>query len=120
MPLDAAGDLPRVVELSKDLGAAAVHHQLLGNHKLAGRQFKAVIECRGERKRSVGVEVVQPAKEVLPVDRKPVPFDAAVDRPHAVGGLVDGHSRRKCSSREGQHAVGVVQRRVLGTRLIEI
>ena len=54
---------------------------------MAHRQLEAVVECGFERKRSVGFEVVQPTHEVLPVDRKPAPFDAAVDRPHLVGGL---------------------------------
>jgi hypothetical protein len=51
------------------------------------RQFEAVVECEIERKRAVGFEVVQPAHEVLPVDRNPAPFDAAVNRPHPVSTL---------------------------------
>src|SRR5689334_14739653 len=79
-----------------------------------------MVERGSERKRSVSFEITEPAHEVLSVDRKPVPFDARVTRPQLVRRLVDCYPRRKCSSREGKHAVGIVQRSILGTGLIEI
>ena len=120
MPLHPAAVLVRVAELSAHPRSAAVHHHFFGVDEITRRELGAVVERGCERKRAVGLEIVQPAHEVLPVDRQPVPFEAAVDRPHPVRRLVDRHTRRKRSGREGQHAVGIVERRVLGTRLIEI
>ena len=56
----------------------------------------------------------------MPVDREPVPLHAPVDRPHLVGGVLNGDPRSERSGREREHAVGVVQRGVLGARLIEV
>src|SRR6185436_14861177 len=89
--------LGRVAELSKDLGPAAIKLELLGNDKITRRQLKALVKCGCERKRPVGYEITEPTPEVLPVDRKPVPFDAAVDRPHLIQGLLDRYTRRKRS-----------------------
>jgi hypothetical protein len=33
---------------------------------------------------SIGNEIVEPSKVVLPIDRQPATFDAAVDGPHSV------------------------------------
>src|SRR4030095_13310858 len=81
---------------------------------------EAVVVRGREGKRPVGVEVVYPAKVVLPVDREPVLLEAAVDRPHLVGGLLDGHAGSKSSGRESERAVGVVDRGVVGTRLVDL
>src|SRR5258705_2929844 len=89
MPFDAAGVLPRAIKLSKNLRATAKHVQLPRNDKVARRQFKAVVESRRQWKRSVGDEVVQPAKVVLPIDCKSVPVNAAVYRIHAVVRVFD-------------------------------
>src|SRR5688572_29122801 len=104
-----------VAELSMHPRTATVQHPLFRLDKITHRDLAAAVECGGERKWSVGFEITEPTHEVLPVDRQPVPFDATVGRPHPVRRLVDRDTRRKGSGREGQHAVGVVQRRVLGT-----
>src|SRR5215510_292459 len=51
---------------------------------MTDRDLAAMVLCGCERKRAIGLEVVEPTHEVLPVDRKPVPFDAAVGCPHPI------------------------------------
>src|ERR1044071_1535072 len=58
VPLETGGILVRVAKLSEDLGATSIHSQLPGNDKIARRQFKAVVEGRGERNWPIGFEVV--------------------------------------------------------------
>src|SRR5262245_56181418 len=84
MPPCADTIFGRVAKLSKDYGSAGIKLELSGNNEVTCCQLKAVVKCRCQRKRSVGYEITQPAHEVLPVDREPVPLDAAVDRPHLV------------------------------------
>ena len=45
IPFDTTAILMRVAKLPKDLGAAAIQHELLGNDKMTRRQFIAVVEC---------------------------------------------------------------------------
>ena len=116
----AAAILVGVAEIPVHPRGAAVQHPLFRLDKKTRRDLGAAVERGRDRKWSVGYEVVQPTHEVLRVERKPVPLDPAVGRPHPVSRLVDRHTGRKRSGREGQHAVGIVERRVLGTRLIEI
>src|SRR4051794_11582465 len=69
---------------------------------------------------SIGNEIVESSKVVLPIDRQPAPFDAAVDGPHSVRRLVKGHTWRKRSGSKCQHSIGIVERCVLRVALIEI
>ena len=109
MPLYPTAILLRVAELSAHPRSTAIQHPLFRVDEVTRRELGAVVECGCERKRSIGFEIIKPTHEVLPVDRKPVPFHAAVGRPHPVRRLVDRYTRRKRSGREEKHAVGIVQ-----------
>src|SRR3954467_6111752 len=89
MPLYATAVLVSVPELPAHPRSAAVDHHLFRIDKITRRDLAAAVERRGQRKRAVGFEITESAHEVLPVDRQPVPFEAAVDRPHPIGRLVD-------------------------------
>src|SRR5262245_60706416 len=85
----STGDIfEREPQQSNDLRHPAIQLELPGNDKLTRRQLEAAVECGCQGKRSVGDEITEPTHEVLAVDREPVPFEAGVDRPHLVQGLV--------------------------------
>src|SRR6516164_6957819 len=66
MPLDPAAILVGIAELPAHPRAAAVHHHRFRLDKVTHGELGAMIQCGCERKRAVGVEIVQPAYEVLP------------------------------------------------------
>src|SRR5262249_21083024 len=84
MPLHPAAKLVGVTELPSYPRAAAVHHHFFRCDEITRADFGAMVHrgCYGQR--AVGLEIGEPADKVLPVDRKPVPFEAAVERPHLV------------------------------------
>src|SRR6185503_6987168 len=84
IPFGTTAILMRVAKLPEDVGPAPIQHQGFGNDKMTRRPLEAVVVRGCEWQRPVGFEVVEPTHEVLRVDRKPVPLDAAVDRPHPV------------------------------------
>src|SRR5262249_47235992 len=112
-PFETTGVLIRVAELPEYKRCAGIHHPLLRNEKITRRELAAVVECGIERKRTVSFELVEPAKVVLPIERQPFVFDAAVDCQHLIGRFLQRYTRRKRSGREGKHAVGIVDRCVI-------
>src|SRR4029453_9086863 len=84
MPLYPTAILMRVAELPAHPRSAAIQHHLFRLDKVTRGDLGAAVECGCERKWSVGFEITEPTHEVLPVDRKPVPFDAGGGRPHPV------------------------------------
>jgi hypothetical protein len=68
IPLDTGGVLIGITELAEDERRPAIHLPLLRNDELAGHELESVIEGRGDRKRAIGIESVEPSKKVLSIE----------------------------------------------------